>query len=167
MPAFKRRQVDELRRAMQLLFRRFGALAADSTPCGKPLSMAHAHALMVLLKEGEMSQQELGRELSIDKSNVARLCARLVELDHATQSKSPLDGRSRLVALSPRGRRLALEVESASRARFSLLWHAIEPEVRPSVLDAFTHVLRALDRLPKGESAGQSQSSGSFAWSEA
>jgi DNA-binding MarR family transcriptional regulator len=76
---------------MQRLFRRFGALSADATPCGKPLSMAHAHALMVLLTRGELSQQELGAELCIDKSNVARLCARMVDAEHVVQQQSETD----------------------------------------------------------------------------
>jgi DNA-binding MarR family transcriptional regulator len=67
---------------MQRLFRRFGTLATDRTPCDKPLSMAHAHALMVLSARGASSQQELGTELCIDKSNVARLCAKMSAAGH-------------------------------------------------------------------------------------
>jgi hypothetical protein len=49
-------QVQELRRLIQRLFRRFGALATDATPCGQPLSIAHAHALMVLLGRPEVEE---------------------------------------------------------------------------------------------------------------
>jgi DNA-binding MarR family transcriptional regulator len=137
-------QVQELRRLMQLLFRRFGALATDATPCGKPLPMAHAHALMVLAG-GELSQQELGQELCIDKSNVARLCARMVEAGHAEQRPDDEDGRSRLVSLTARGSRLAREVDASSGARFGTLLRALPSDSRGQVLEVLQHLVAAID----------------------
>jgi DNA-binding MarR family transcriptional regulator len=142
-----KRQVEELRRLMQLLFRRFGALAADATPCGKPLPMAHAHALMVLAR-GEMSQQQLGRELCIDKSNVARLCARLVEAGHAEQRPGDSDGRSRRVSLTARGSRLAREVDASSGARFGTLLRELPTDSRGQVIEVLRHLVAAMDAPP-------------------
>lgn len=139
--------VDELRRVAQTFFRRFGALAADSTPCGQPLSMAHAHALMVLAA-GERTQQELGAELHIDKSNVARLCAKMVDAQHVKQRPSEHDGRSRVVSLTARGARLAHQVEAASRARFGALLQAVPESRRADVIEALQHLVDALDALP-------------------
>jgi DNA-binding MarR family transcriptional regulator len=73
---------------------------------------------MLLLGQPEMSQQELGKALHIDKSNVARLCAKLVESGHARQRPSESDGRSRMVSLTAEGKRLARDVDAASHARF-------------------------------------------------
>lgn len=140
--------VDDLRRVTQRFFRRFGALAADSTPCGKPLSMAHAHALMVLLAQGELTQQALGAELGIDKSNVARLCAKMVRARHVKQRPSERDGRSRLVSLTAPGVRLAQEVDSASRARFGALLGGIPEQRRADVVVALWHLVGALDAPP-------------------
>jgi DNA-binding MarR family transcriptional regulator len=136
---------DELRRAMQRLFRNFGALAAESTPCGKPLSMAHAHALMVLLAEGERSQLELGAELRIDKSNVARLCAKMADMGHVDQRPGDRDGRSRIVSLTPQGRRLAREVDAASHARFAALLAAMPEGRRSQTIEGLQQVLAALE----------------------
>jgi DNA-binding MarR family transcriptional regulator len=141
-------QADELRRLMQRLFRRFGVLAADATPCGKPLSMAHAHALMVLLAKGELSQQELGVDLCIDKSNVARLSARMVEAGHIDQRSSEKDGRSRLLSLTAKGTRLAKEVDAASGARFGSLLGVLPLSSRRRVLDSLQELVKSLDELP-------------------
>jgi DNA-binding MarR family transcriptional regulator len=141
-------QSDELRRLMQRVFRRFGALATDQTPCGKPLPVAHAHALMALLSKGEASQRELGAELSIDKSNVARLCAKMVDAGHVTQRTDEGDGRSRRVSLTARGRRLAKEVEAASGDRFSALLAAVPTNRRAVVLRSLRYLVDALDALP-------------------
>lgn len=132
---------------MQRIFRRFGTLSAGATPCGKPLSMAHAHALLVLAK-GEVSQQELGVELCIDKSNVARLCARMVDEGHAAQEQSATDGRSRRISLTARGKRLAREVDAASAARFGALLRGLPGARRLQVLEALEHLVIALDSLP-------------------
>jgi YD repeat-containing protein len=56
--------------------------------------------------------------LGIDKSNVTRLCAEMVEAGHLVQAESLEDGRTWRLSLTPRGRRLAERVEDASRSRF-------------------------------------------------
>ncbi len=141
-------QVDDLRRVAQRFFRRFGALAHEQTPCGKPLSMAHAHALMVLLARGELSQQVLGAELCIDKSNVARLCAKMADAGHVRQRPSEGDGRSRLVSLTLRGAKLAREVESSSRERFETLLSGISERHRGEVILALQLLVDALEAPP-------------------
>ena len=148
MSATRAAQVLELRGAMQRMFRRFGALASDRTPCGKPLSMAHAHALMILLATGEQSQQELGAALCIDKSNVARLCARMVEMEHVTQNVSDEDARRRRVALTAKGARLAREVDESSTARFATLLHAVPAGKRADVIAALDQLVLAMEELP-------------------
>lgn len=150
MPSLMRSSAEprELRQLMQQLFRRFGVLSSDSTPCGKPLSPAHAHALMVLLARGELSQQELGVELGIDKSNVARLCARMVEAGHASQEQSETDGRSRRVSLTAAGKRLAREVDTASTARFAALIRGLPAGRHRQVVDALEQLVAAIGSLP-------------------
>lgn len=133
---------------MHRLFRRFGVLASDRTPCGKPLPLAHAHALMTLLARGELSQRELAAELCIDKSNVTRLCARLVESGHVVQRTAEHDARSRRVALTADGQRLAREVEQSGGARFAALLAAIPAGSRRDVLRSLRLLTDALESLP-------------------
>jgi DNA-binding MarR family transcriptional regulator len=135
----------ELRRVVQRFFRCFGALSADATPCGKPLSMAHAHALMLLLERPELSQQELGRELNIDKSNVARLCAKLVESGFARQRPSESDGRSRMVSLTADGKRLARDVDAASHARFDAVLHGLSKGKRRELIGALEELVSVVE----------------------
>ena len=141
-------QADELRRLVQLLFRRFGAFATDATPCGQPLSIAHAHALMLLSARREISQRDLGAALWIDKSNVARLCAKMVEAGHAEQRVGEHDGRSRMLSLTKRGNQLAKRVDAASAARFGALLGALPTGRRGLVLESLQYLVSALDALP-------------------
>ena len=92
---------ERLRTLVQTFVRRFGLLLGDHTPCGQPISVSHAHALMLLASRSEAtSQSELGRLLGIDKSNVTRLCSRMEKLGHVRQSRAPTDRRSRLVRIT-------------------------------------------------------------------
>jgi DNA-binding MarR family transcriptional regulator len=113
------------RDAMQKLLRSFGALAAE-TPCGQPLSIAHAHALHVLLRsDGDIDQKSLGEELGIDKSNVARLCARMAEMGHLNIGREVSDGRRRLLCLTEQGERVASAVDASSLRKFSAILRSI------------------------------------------
>jgi len=136
---------EELRLVTQRFFRRFGAFSADATPCGKPIPMVHAHALMTLLAQGELSQQQLGSELCIDKSNVARLCTKMVEAGHVLQRADAEDARSRRVSLTARGERLAREVNVASKARFGALLQGVPASRRSGVIESLKLLVAALE----------------------
>jgi DNA-binding MarR family transcriptional regulator len=131
--------------------RSFGLLAAGQTPCGQPLGLSHAHALMVLLEQSraevETRQQDLGRALGIDKSNVARLCRRMEAAGHLLQTPHPGDGRARSLRLTPRGLRLAGEVERASRGRFARLAALLPPDRCRSVLASLQLLNQAITNL--------------------
>jgi DNA-binding MarR family transcriptional regulator len=139
---------DDLRRLIQAFIRSLGLLSFDQTPCGQPLSVSHAHALMVLLeatRAGErLSQRELAQALGIDKSNVTRLCRRMESAGHLVQRRSADDGRVRLLSLTPAGNRLATNVERSSRDRFERLMSAIPPSQRADVLSSLACLNRAL-----------------------
>ena len=114
--------VEDLRAHVQQFVRRFGLLVTRQTPCGFPVSPSYAHALMLLLRrsaDGLTTFIRPGGGLGIDKSNVARLCERMVDAGHALQTVPPTDGRSRLVTLTPKGTRVAQRIEQGSRDRFS------------------------------------------------
>lgn len=135
-------EVDRLRLLVQTFVRNFGLLVTKETPCGQPVSPSYAHALMLLLertrKAGRTSQADLASVLGIDKSNVARLCARMEESGHVVQEASPDDGRSRLLRLTHAGTKLARGIERASRERFRRVAGGVASEERPGLLHALT-----------------------------
>jgi len=140
-PPARRATSDELRASIQQFVRSFGLLTADQTPCGVALSPSYAHALAVLNEREQRgsssTQQDLVGLLGIDKSNVARLCARMADRGDVLQADSPTDGRAWSLALTAKGRQLALRVEAASRARFERMLAAMPSEAaRAEVLHA-------------------------------
>jgi len=147
--------VEDLRAHVQEFVRRFGLLVTRETPCGFPVSPSYAHALMLLLRRGAEGlttlQTDLAARLGIDKSNVARLCERMVDAGHAVQTVPPTDGRSRLVALTAKGTRLAQRIEQGSRDRFSAVTIKIPAGKRRAVIAALADLNAAVASTVMGE----------------
>jgi DNA-binding MarR family transcriptional regulator len=143
--------VARLKRSVQDFVRSFGLLVTKQTPCGLPVSPSYAHCMM-LLREREQqglrtSQSEVGQRLSIDKSNIARLCTKLEKKGHASQERDPEDGRGRLITLTPKGRRMAERLEGASDERFARVLGAIPAAQRPQLLASLTLLTQAVRAL--------------------
>ena len=147
-----------LRQLLQELVRGFGFLAADHTPCGQPVSPSYAHALSILLERSRLkqttSQAELGASLGIDKSNVARLCARMEAAGHVVQKRTEEDRRTRLLELTRKGSALAARIEEASRARFNVLIGGVPSEKRRPLLECLAVLNTAVRSLRTGEEQG-------------
>jgi DNA-binding MarR family transcriptional regulator len=100
-----------------------------------------------------VTQQELGRGLGIDKSNVARLSARMERAGHVKQDRSADDGRARLVSLTRAGIKVAESVEQSSHERFGRILEALQADGREAVLAALAQLNAAVSSLttPEGE----------------
>jgi DNA-binding MarR family transcriptional regulator len=125
-----RREVVRFRAAFHALIRRFGLLDTAQTPCGQPLSVTQAHALMELLHRGTLRQGELAAVLGLSKSAVSRLVRGLERHAWVTRTPDPEDGRARRLALSVKGRRLARRLDQASLERFGTMIARVAPEQR-------------------------------------
>jgi DNA-binding MarR family transcriptional regulator len=158
-----RAQMDEFRRLIQEFVRGFGFLSDDTTPCGQPIPVACAHALLLIgaQKDGVLPQTALRTHLSIDKSNVSRLVARLVEMGLVKCRSNATDRRGKRIALTPKGVRMFRKLEGASKERFGRLIHGIPAPKRALVVAALAELVQSLSRLESGSSRRASQRAGS------
>jgi DNA-binding MarR family transcriptional regulator len=119
------------------------------------VSPSYAHALLLLhrrAREGLTTlQSDLAGTLGINKSNVARLCERMVKAAHAVQTVPAEDGRSRAVALTAKGTRLAERIESGSRDRFASLTASIPESRRRAVIAALADLNAAVETTAEGD----------------
>ena len=141
-----RESARQLRSRIQSFLRVFGALEEHETPCGEPLSVSHAHALMILRDtDSGIRISDLGAELRVDKSNVSRLCVRMEEEEHVERRPCPEDGRAKRLHLTEEGAKLAERVEASSLRRFRRILDALPDARRDDLLlafDALNTVLR-------------------------
>jgi putative acetyltransferase len=112
----------DLREALRSLILAHGTLEGAKRPCGAPLSLPHAYALLELLQSKEpMTVSELAARLAIDRTNVSRLCARMENAGELTREAHPVDGRAVVLTLSAQGRKLAVNVDKSSTSHFRRL----------------------------------------------
>lgn len=96
-----------------------GTFEEAKRPCGTELPMPHAYALLDLLHHGQpMTVSELAARLSIDRTNVSRLCARMEDAGELARDTHPEDGRVRCLRLTTRGKQLAESVDKQSARHF-------------------------------------------------
>ncbi len=126
----------DLQERMITLIRAFGLHKPDETPCGKPVSVAEAHALLELSHGEPLLQKELVARLRLEKSTVSRLVGILKDRGWVECSRSPQDGRAVELRLTETGQRTAEDIAVARRAKFARVLDAIPSEKRASVLES-------------------------------
>ena len=147
-------QPEQLRTLVHRFLRTFGLLDQSRTPCGVPLPVSQAHALMELLDSPGLSQTLLSGRLGLSKSSVSRLVRRLAEGDQLRRDPDPEDGRVFRLRLTDKGRRAAKVIESASRERFGRLLGGVPPERRGQLLEALELLVSAVPRVEDPGGAG-------------
>ncbi len=133
-----------LRESFHALIRRFGLLEAVRTPCGHPIAVSHAHALMELLKKSATRQGELALSLGLSKSAVSRMVDQLEQRGWLERRVDGGDGRVRHLTLSPKGRRLAQEIDQSSIARFGAILERVPLSARAQVKTSIELLHRAI-----------------------
>lgn len=99
--------------------------------------------LIAILAEGsEMTPQALGNAARIDKINVSRAAAALIERGLIVARDNPGDGRSHLLALTTDGQALYAEIAPAALAMEAELLARFSPEERAQ-LDALLRRIEA------------------------
>ena len=68
---------------------------------------SQASIFLILLKEGELSQSQLGKALDLERSTVCRDLSRLLKQSYLYKIK---DGKSPLIGLTKKGQELATEI---------------------------------------------------------
>ncbi|HAH04943.1 MAG TPA: hypothetical protein DCM05_00230, partial [Elusimicrobia bacterium] len=143
---------DVWRSAFQALIRRAGLLQSEGTPCGMPISVSHAHALLELSRQTDLTQNGLAELLGLTKSAVSRLVERLERLGHVSRRDDSGDRRARRLRLTAKGSRLAEKVNARSLRRFSILLDGIPRARRSAVLESLELLREALP-APHGKAS--------------
>ena len=104
---------EELWESIVAFVRSFGLHKPDQTPCGQPVAVAEAHALMDLAAFGPLRQRELAVRLQLEKSTVSRLVRQMEAHGWIERNSDRLDGRAVLILLTRQGRNTARALSQA------------------------------------------------------
>lgn len=122
---------------MQLV-RALGLHKADETPCGQPVSVGEAHALLEISREAGMTQNGLAARLRLEKSTVSRLAAMLERRGWIRRVRDPRDARFVRLHLTQRGTAANATIARARRAKFQRIFGAIPADRRERVVEALS-----------------------------
>lgn len=150
-------QTEELRRTVQLFVRHLGLLDVRRTPCGHPLSVAQAHALMFLRaqppEEAPPSQQVLADHLQLNKSTVTRLLRQLKSRHLVQLETCPADKRAKRIHLTEQGRQTAANVNRTSQELFGAVLSNLPEASREGVIHAVHELTRAIQQRHEEDSS--------------
>jgi DNA-binding MarR family transcriptional regulator len=126
------------------LTRAFGWHRPGSTPCGQPVPIAEAHALLELSKTPGLTQRELSAALNLRKSTVSRLVTNLERRGWIARRRSEEDGRAVDVSLTSEGAEAAAALAAARGARMSGILERIPESDRAEVMRTLQTLIEAI-----------------------
>lgn len=127
------RDAEELRQALVDLVRLCQA-RDRGTICCYDVSVTQCHAIDVLSRSGPLTLNALARELYLDKTTASRVVSTLVRKRYVSRRASPEDGRSILLRVTAKGRRLHESIRRDLNAQAAALLAETSPEVRAANL---------------------------------
>ena len=129
---------------MVTLVRAFGWHRPASTPCGRPVPIAEAHALLELSSLDSMTQAELVTRLNLRKSTVSRLVSNLENRGWVTRGRDESDGRARNLSLTATGGEAAADLARARQAKMDKILERIPANQRKSVTQSLQTLVKAI-----------------------
>ncbi|GAA4716184.1 MarR family winged helix-turn-helix transcriptional regulator [Phytohabitans rumicis] len=138
-------ETDAAQEALMRFVRNFGLHQPDRTPCGQPLPVSEAHAMVEIAREGRIRQVELARRLRLEKSTVSRLVGNLVGRGWVHRQAADGDGRGVLLVLTESGATASARQADARRDRLTALLDRIPDDQRAAVVRALQTLAEAAD----------------------
>jgi len=119
----------------------------------KTITSPQFAALNALYEQPNIDQRTLGERVSLDRSTMADVVARLTRRGLITWGRDPNDGRRKTIRLTAKGEKLLQELIPRSHRMTARLVRALAADEQAELLRLLTKVVRA------GESsAGQAES---------
>jgi DNA-binding MarR family transcriptional regulator len=134
----------EFQATMVALIRALGLHQPGRTPCGQPVSVAEAHALLELGREPGQSQNGLAARLRLEKSSVSRIVTTLEKRGWVARQRQPQDTRIVRVHLTGDGQDAAANLAASRQAKFERIFAAIPAAERDAVLASLDTLLGAI-----------------------
>ncbi len=129
---------------MIALVRARGLHKPDQTPCGQPVSVGEAHALMEVAREPGITQRGLAQRLRLEKSTISRIAGLLWRRGWITRERDSEDTRYVRLRLTAAGRRSNNTIASARAAKFAKVFEALPKSTRSEVSAAIATLVEVL-----------------------
>jgi DNA-binding MarR family transcriptional regulator len=141
------------------LIRALGVHNEERTPCGKPISISEAHALMELHTHTNLTQTRLGELLHLEKSTISRLVKQMERRQWIHRKRDEQDNRYVQLSLTTQGERIASQLEQSRKKMFHSIMDHIPTEQQHAVTQSLQTLITAIGKtrnspLPTHEYGG-------------
>jgi DNA-binding MarR family transcriptional regulator len=137
-------KAETLRGLIRTFVRRFGLLDQSRTPCGLPMTVSDAHALVELVHNPGIEPLELSRQLGLSKSAVSRLILRLKKRGQIRQERNKDDGRAYGLYLTEKGKRTAKMIDQESLLMFEKILSGMPEREAKQLLNSLPLLIQAI-----------------------
>lgn len=131
------------------LTRAFGWHRPSETPCGKPVPISEAHALLELSRNGNLTQGQLADALKLRKSTISRMVGKLRDRGWVERVRNPEDGRSWRLVLTPAGARTADTLARARETKMNGILQRVPEPDRVALLNSLSTLIGAIHEDPR------------------
>lgn len=132
-------------RQMVSFVRSLGLHRPGQTPCGQPIAVAEAHALLEIGRAPGITQGALAARLRLEKSTVSRVAVALEKRGWIVRRRPENDSRSVRLTLTEAGVAANDRIAIARRQNFERIFASIPSAKRRSVMDALSVLIDAMD----------------------
>jgi len=143
--------IDQIRSASREIVRYLGFMGGPFA--GTQLSPSAVHALIELEKADGLTARELGEVLGLEKSSVSRMLRKLVSSGDVIESAEAGDRRTKMLVLSPTGKRRVTEIHSFARAQVVSALDGLTYTEQEEVHTGLRRYAEALSATPKRREA--------------
>ena len=146
----EREEIEALERIGRVMDMVKAHMAAALKADGVRLQLMEVHVLRIVLAQEGCTQVDIIRETRRDKAQIGKLVAALVDRGLLSKAPDPADGRRQLLALTAKGREVALK----SMGHRSAIAHSLFSGMSKEELELFLALLARLEGSI-GEGTGQ------------
>lgn len=104
-----------------------------------------------IVREPGIDQKRLGEQVSLDRSTVADVVARLTRRGMIERVRDPKDGRRNVLKLTAEGEAVFGELASRSEEMNTLLFAPLDDQERDTLMALMTRLVRSGERLKNSE----------------
>lgn len=134
--------IETVRNGLRVLNRKAGVLKSDPYGIGLPLS--HCSTLVDISRHGHIRPNQLIALLMLDKSTISRIIANLESKDLIKVTSDTEDARSKVLALTQKGKKLVEIINDVSNDTVRELFENLSPKERQMIAESFGLILKVL-----------------------
>lgn len=146
--ALKHADILSVRDASRKMVRELGFM--QSTLAETDLSPSAVHAVIEIGNRGEMTANQLGQLLLLEKSTISRMVSRLVERRLVVEAPSQADGRVKILSLTDGGHALLEDIDRFANQKVGRALQTMNAQARGQAIGGLSAYAAALKALRSG-----------------